>query len=137
MYISDALQLEAPTGIRVKLVCIALELSPEGSALAQYVSAVESLLAGEPGAHELFSQRIACAGYLPIMAEFLQETYVAFEPRVFEVRDDFPRISSESIPSGVHSVKFAIEVVALGSFAVSTDDAIGGRSSPVHPVPLP
>jgi hypothetical protein len=137
IYISDALQLEAPTGIRMKLVCIALDQSPSGSNLAQYVLALESLLAGNPSVIELFRQRVAAAGFLPSMADSLPETYVAFEPRVFEVRDGFPRITSASISPGVRSVRFAIELAVLGAFAVPTDQAIGCRSTPVHPAPLP
>lgn len=137
IYISDALQLEAPSGLRMKLVCIALDQSPSGSTLAQYVLAVEALLAGSPAVCELFRQRVAAAGFLPSMADALPETYVAFEPRVFEVRYGFPRITSASIPPGVRSVRFAIELAVLGAFAVSTDQAIGCRSTPVHPAPLP
>jgi hypothetical protein len=137
IYISDALQLEAPSGLRLKLVCIALDQSPSGSTLAQYVLALEELLAGTPSVIDLFRQRVAAAGFLPSMANALPETYVAFEPRVFEVRDGFPRITSTSIPPGVRSVRFAIELAVLGAFAVSTDRAIGCRSSPVHPALLP
>jgi hypothetical protein len=137
IYISDALQLEAPAGLRMKLVCIALDQSPSGCTLAQYVLAVETLLAGNPSVIDLFRQRVAAAGFLPSMADSLPETYVAFEPRVFEVRDGFPRITSASIPPGVRSVRFAIELSVLGAFAVSTDQAIGCRSTPVHPAPLP
>jgi hypothetical protein len=137
IYISDSLQLEAPTGLRMKLVCIALDQSPSGSSLAQYVLALETLLAGNPSVIDLFRQRVAAAGFLPSMADSLPETYVAFEPRVFEVRDGFPRITSASIPPGVRSVRFAIELAVLGAFAVSTDQAIGCRSTPVHPAPLP
>lgn len=135
--ISDALQLEVPAGLRLKLVCIALDQSPSGTTLAQYVLAVEALLAGNQAACELFRQRVAAAGFLPSMADALPETYVAFEPRVFEVREGFPRITSASIPPGVRSVRFAIELAVLGPFAVSTDQAIGGRSTQVHPAPLP
>jgi len=137
VYISDALQLEAPTGILMKLVCIALDRSPTGSNLAQYVLAVEALLKDSHEVLELYRQRVAAAGFIPSMADALPETYVAFEPRVFEVRDSFPRIMPASIPQGVRSVRFAIELAVLGQFAVSTDQAIGCRSTPVHPAPLP
>jgi hypothetical protein len=137
IYISDALQLETPTGLWMKLVCIALDQSPSGSTLAQYVLAVETLLAVSPSVCELYRQRVAAAGFLPSMADSLPETYVAFEPRVFEVRDGFPRINPASIPHGVRSVRFAIELAVLGAFAVSTDQAIGCRSTPVHPALLP
>jgi hypothetical protein len=137
IYISDALQLEAPTGLRMKLVCVALDQSPSGSTLAQYVLAVEDLLASHSAVIDLFRQRVAAAGFLASMAESLPETYVAFEPRVFEVRDGFPRITPASIPPGVRSVRFAIELAVLGAFAVPTEPAIGSRSTPVHPAPLP
>jgi hypothetical protein len=137
VYVSDPLQLEAPSGCRLNLVCIAIDQSPSGATLLQYVLAVESLLQDQPSVLDLFRQRVATAGFLPSMAEALADTFIAFEPRVFEVRSDFPRILPESVPLGVRSVRFAIELAGLGAFAIQTDSAIGGRSQPVHPAPLP
>lgn len=136
VFISDPLQLEAPVGCTLKLVCVAIDQSPSGAPLVQYVLAVESLLRGKANSLELFRQRIASAGFIPSMAEALPETFVAFEPRVFEVGDGFPRILPGSVPLGVRSVRFAVELAGLGAFAVETDSAIGGRSRPEHPVPL-
>jgi len=137
VYISDPLQLEAPTGNKLMLVCVALDQSPSGATLLDYVVAVEALLHRHENALDLFRQRVAAAGFLPSMAAALPETFVAFEPRVFEVRDGFPRIRPESIPPGVRSVRFALELAVLGVFAIETDSAIGCRSQPYHPVPLP
>jgi hypothetical protein len=137
VYISDPLQLEAPTGHSLKLVCIAIDQSPSGFTLLQYVLAVESLLNGHSTVMDLFRQRVAAAGFLPSMADSLPETFAAFEPRVFEVRDGFPRILPGSIPPGVRSVRFAVELAVLGGFAIQTDVAIGGSSNPTHPRLLP
>jgi hypothetical protein len=137
VYISDPLQLEAPSGHPLKLVCVALDQSPSGATLMDYVFAVESLLQREGNALDLFRQRVAAAGFLSSMAGTLPETFVAFEPRVFEVRDGFPRILPGSIPPGVRSVRFALEISVLGQFAIETDSAIGCKRQPVHPVPLP
>jgi hypothetical protein len=136
VHISDALQLEAPTGHCLKLVCIAIDQSPSGFTLLQHVLAVESLLHSESTAMDLFRQRVAAAGFLPSMADAIPETFVAFEPRVFEVRDGFPRIVPGTIPSGVRSVRFAVELSALGGFAIPTDTAIGCRSNPLFQGPL-
>jgi hypothetical protein len=137
VYISDPLQLEAPPGRRLKLVCIAVDQSPSGSTLFQYVLAVESLLQGDSNTLNLFRQRVAAAGFLPSMDEALPDKFVAFEPRVFEVRDGFPRILPATIPSGVRSVRFAVELAALSGFATQTDAAIGSRSSLLSSSPLP
>jgi hypothetical protein len=137
VFISDPLQLEAPTGCRLSLVCIAVDQSPSGASLLQYVLAVETMLQRHASALELFRQRVAAAGFLPSMAEALPETFVAFEPRVFEVRDGFPRILPGSIPPGVKNVRFAIELSALGAFAIETDSAIGARSPTIHVELLP
>jgi len=137
VYISDPLQLEAPSGHPLKLVCVALDQSPSGDTLMDYVLAVESLLQRHGNSLDLFRQRVAAAGFLPSMAAALPETFVAFEPRVFEVRDGFPRILPGSIPPGVRSVRFALELAVLGEFAIDTDSAIGCKPQPSHPVPLP
>lgn len=137
VYISDPLQLEAPTGHRLKLVCIAIDQSPSGLTLLQYVLAVESLLNSHSAAMDLFRHRVAAAGFLPSMAEALPETFVAFEPRVFEVRDGFPRILPGTIPPGVRFVRFAIELAVLGGFVIQTETAIGGKSTSTLIGPLP
>jgi len=94
------------------------------------VQSVHSLLVDHFGIAELYWQRVAASGFLMSMADDFPETYVAFEPRVFEVREGFPRIMSGSVPQGVHSLSFKVDLAALADFAVNTDTSIGCRSKP-------
>lgn len=125
--ISDPMQLVAPPGHLLKLVCVPLQQSPDGASLLQFVEAVESLFPAESAVKDLFRQRVACYGFLPAMAEFLTDRFVASQPRVFVVRDGFPRIRPESVDPGILAVRFSIGLGMLGPFGVPTDAAIGCR----------
>lgn len=125
--ISDPMQLVAPPGHLLKLVCVPLQQSPDGASLLQFVEAVESLLPADSAVMDLFHQRVSCYGFLPAMDEFLTDRFVASQPRVFVVQDGFPRIKPESVNPGILAVRFSIGLGVLGPFGVPTDAAIGCR----------
>ena len=53
--------------------------------------------------------------------EYNEPEWLLTDRRLFEVRDDFPRITPSMLPAGVHAVSYAILLNACEAFAVDLD----------------
>ena len=49
--------------------------------------------------------------------EYDEKSYCLLSTNFFEVRDQFPRLTSESIPEGVEKVTYSLSLDALAPFA--------------------
>ena len=53
--------------------------------------------------------------------EYDEPEWLLTDRRLFEVRDDFPRLTPAMLPAGVHAVSYAILLSACQSFAIDLD----------------
>ena len=65
---------------------------------------------------EAFETLLFQAGWAPIK-EYDEKSYCLLSTNFFEVRDQFPRLTSESIPEGVEKVTYSLSLDALAPFA--------------------
>lgn len=56
--------------------------------------------------------------------EYDEPAWLLTDRRLFEVRDDFPRLTPAMLPAGVHDVSYAILLAACQPFAVDLDETL-------------
>lgn len=99
-------------------------LGPAGSGTAgidlrSLVNQISDLLL-ETATLELFEERLQQAGYLPL-ADYDQYVYGLAGRTFFKVREGFPRLPLEAVPSGVVDVRYSIEPEACRPFQVTPE----------------
>ncbi len=117
--ISSADQLDCRTD-QCFLFVISLNASPasaEAFSLNQIVSAIKAELQNND-ALDLFESLLAEAGYIE-MPEYAEPFFVITKESAYEVKDDFPRLTSDSLAMGIHSVQYRIELHACKAYEIA------------------
>ncbi|MEV4782136.1 PD-(D/E)XK motif protein [Burkholderia sp. LMU1-1-1.1] len=120
-------QLCVPVGCQLLFVSVQLEESIGGNdSLAGQVDAIVDLLRKDAAALDLFMTKIANMGWSEEVrnsGELLR--FFVRSADVYAVDDDFPRFSEDfSLPAGVVSVKYTIDLANLPSIGVDEVSAI-------------
>lgn len=120
-------QLHAPVGCQLLFVSVQLEESIGGNeSLASLVDAIIDLLRGDVAALDLFMTKMTNMGWSEEVrnsGELLR--FFVRGADVYAVDDDFPRLPDGfSPPSGVVSVKYAIDLANLPSLGMDEVGAI-------------
>ena len=63
-----------------------------------------------------FEGGLANAGYLSAQAEHYSKRYAVLNTEFYKITETFPRLETTSIPAGITSVRYAIELNALDKF---------------------
>lgn len=118
--ISDPGQLQPEKGrpVFVGVVGLAANAST-GRTLPDVIAIIAGRLAGDPGAPELFEEKLAQYGYLPVHASLYNDAYVVGGVDFYEVVPAFPRLVPAMIPPGIDDVEFSIQLSALAAFQVN------------------
>lgn len=98
--------------------------TPGATSLNSLVELIEMEL-GDGDALELFSQKLADFGYVPVAAYDTPEFVVA-DRRTYRVEGDFPRLVRAELPSGIARVSYEIELEAMKDFEVNNDEVLKG-----------
>ncbi len=69
---------------------------------------------------EVFEERLAALAYVPY-PEYEQAAFLPGPKSFFFVRDNFPRLLGENIPSGIEDVRYSIRIDYCGSFRTEPD----------------
>lgn len=121
--ISNELQLEVQSVGRLLLCGVLLEpLTAGGTSLPEIIAAIRISLAGERVAFREFSDKLLQTGYRDTDAPNYLERYAIRSVRLFDVRDDFPRIVASDLRRGVGEVRYSILLSECERFRI-TDDA--------------
>ncbi|MEV4975470.1 PD-(D/E)XK motif protein [Streptomyces scopuliridis] len=93
--------------------------------LPKLVDRVATDLADHPAARERFLQKIGSRGYSPVQRKTHEIPYRIVEECLYQVTDDFPRLTHDSfptgLPSGVVRVSYDLDLAACGSWLLSTN----------------
>ena len=110
------------------VVLVHTEIAPsvEGEGLGS------KLVAGAPESADVFEERLAACGYIPLQASAYNERYVAERVALYRVGDGFPRVLASDVPPGVVNVNFSVQLAALGQFEVDPAAVIGGPASGIE-----
>ncbi len=126
LLISSEAQLDT-AGSRLLLCHQAVARAPAGggavslNALIDYLT--RQITAAGPVALEQFEEALEACRYAR-REEYDEPQWLLTDRRLFEVRDDFPRLTPAMLPAGVHAVSYAILLSACQSFAVDLDDTL-------------
>lgn len=82
----------------------------------------EATTAGSVALEQLETALEAC-GYV-WREEYDEAEWLLTDRRLFEVRDNFPRLTPVMLPAGVHAVSYAILLSACEGFAVDLDETL-------------
>ena len=131
--INDPQQLDSE-GIRpVYLAAVRLaRMEASGMRLPEYVERTAQLVAEAPESMDVFDERLAASGYMPIHAAAYTERFVAERVALYRVQPGFPRVLASDVPPGVVNVNFSVQLAALGQFEVDPVSVIGGPNSGVE-----
>lgn len=131
--INDPQQLD-DQGVRpVYLAAVRLaKMESTGQRLPEFIAQTAQLIAQEAEAADLFEERLAACGYLPVHASTYTDHFVAEQVALYRVRPGFPRLIASQVPAGVVNVHFSIQLAALGGFAVDPVGIIGGSAPGVE-----
>lgn len=90
------------------------------STLPELVDLIRVRLQEDPDLLSLFENRLLAAGYLDSHRRHYEPTgYTLRNETIYEVRPTFPRLTEQSLPTGVSSVRYLIDLAECRPFAVS------------------
>lgn len=124
--ISSADQLDCRNA-QCFLYVVTLNASPGAMAKAFSLNDIVSEIKKEiesAEALDLFESLLAEAGYIE-MPEYSETYYLVSQESVYEVKGAFPRLTAESLASGVHSVQYRIEMQACKPYEIALNDFDG------------
>jgi len=92
--------------------------------LAGLVETIGADLGRDPVAFDAFSRKLAARGYNPAHRAHHEGGYRILGERLYEVRADFPRLTSDlfaaGLPSGVGEVSYTLDMAACDPWLVTT-----------------
>lgn len=126
LLISSESQLET-AGSRLLLCHQAVARAPASATAVSLNALVDQLrrqfAEAGPLALEQFEAALDVCRYV-FRDEYDEPAWLLTDRRMFEVRDDFPRLTPAMLPAAVHAVSYAILLSACESFAVDLDEAL-------------
>ncbi|MBB3291878.1 hypothetical protein FHT39_000517 [Mitsuaria sp. BK045] len=118
--ISSLSQLQARTPLELVVMNIAEvpEGAQGGTTLNELVARLERIIAHDVRALAIFRMKLLEAGYVSRLEYDARDLYVQ-DLRRFDVSQDFPRLTSSSVPDGVLAAQYDLVLAALERFRLS------------------
>jgi len=123
VFINNERQLD-DTGL-VSLHLHALSLIKSGSGgdtLPDTVYSIRELLSSNSNCRNQFEKSLIKAGYMDTQADLYKDSYTVKKEELFEIRDEFPRITE--LPSGLGDIKYSLVLSACRDYACDIDEYI-------------
>jgi hypothetical protein len=96
-----------------------------GLTLPEIVAGVERCLEGEPGAIDLFRERLLASGYSEYHLSQYARKFELRERRILSVSEGFPRLTLGTVPIGVTRALYEINLDHAEVFLSDLDGALG------------
>lgn len=94
-----------------------------GETLAEAVSSLRALAAGDPVAAQLLEDRLLSGGYLDIHeASYTVIGYLHRSVSLYRIQEGFPRIIESDLRPGVGDVRYSISAAECKHYSVSAED---------------
>ena len=107
------------------LVLSIIRSAQGGQSLPEIVESINSKFEELPGCYIKFNQCLQRAGYLQNHADDYKDTFTVSKNELFEVKDDFPRITN--FPDGIGDIKYSLTVSVLKNFLIKTEKYLSER----------
>lgn len=121
--ITNEHQLRNQPGIQLFLYLLIFDIQPGNTeTLVSMISEIRQRLISYPSVMEVFNQKLISAGCLDDDFEHYDNTrYILRDEHIFLVSEDFPVLTSDTIPLGIFQTSYQIELSAVLPFAVSPE----------------
>ncbi|GAB1078489.1 MULTISPECIES: PD-(D/E)XK motif protein [Shewanella] len=100
------------------LGAVRLRQNISGCTLAKLIDDIRERLSRDKQALSEFDNRLLRVGYLDSQSEHYTRSFLVIETRNFLVDERFPRMTSGSVPSGVKSAKYEIDIDQVAAIEV-------------------
>jgi hypothetical protein len=114
LYISSERQLDISLVPRIFLIHYSLEVRQNyGETLNNIIDDLLVMLSENPSEHSVFRLKLLEAGYFEIHRHLYNNTgYSIRQENIYQITDDFPKITEAQIPSGVGDVRYSLIISA-------------------------
>jgi hypothetical protein len=118
-YVSVMAQLDE-TALEHLILChCAVVASSTGTTLPDLVETARTQFASEHTALDVFNDRLHAAGYSDAHKKQYADRKLSIrEMRFFQVRDGFPRITAASVPPGIATLEYQVDLRACAPFEI-------------------
>ncbi|MAD75695.1 MAG: hypothetical protein CML20_13065 [Rheinheimera sp.] len=114
-------QLDDAVASPLFLAAVKFVGTDEGMTLSGMVTDIEHILREEPEMVNLFYERLLLAGYTASHSEQYTRQFEPKEQRIFIVTNDFPRMTTASVPAGVIRAIYEINLDQVKGFFIELD----------------
>lgn len=122
--ISSEHQLSLSSASNLTLVVLNIGEVEDGENLPSICLDIETnYLEGADAEIFEFRRKLLMAG-VPEPTQYESDSWSITDIEVFEVKEDFPRISTEGLPEGVSGVKYILNLSGLEPFEINLDEAL-------------
>lgn len=104
------------------LGAVRLSRNPSGWTLSELISVIRELMSQDRQALSEFDNRLLRAGYLDSHSEHYIRQFSVTEIRNLLVGEEFPRMTPGTVPSGIRSAKYEIDIDQTVSNEVPVDE---------------
>lgn len=106
------------------LAGVRLRQGEAGQNLAELVTEIRDIAAGEAEAARLLNERLIASGYLDIHADRYIRRFTLFETSFVEVKEGFPRLTPSSVPLGITNASYEIDLDRVAGPIIPAADAL-------------
>ena len=106
------------------LVCVRVPLDDHGATLPEVIGEIGSLFNDDSIAQSCYGSRLLRAGYSNLMSSNYTRRFMDAGRHAFPVTGAFPRLTHYSVPAGVRSAQYEIELDGLGLEQVTIPDIL-------------
>ena len=115
----DQLDAAAPGELFLAYVRLDQRSAGPGATLADQVAKARNLVSDSFEESELLEDRLLQAGWRPSAERLRTEVYMVKSTELFAVREGFPRITRDILPTGIGNVRYHVDRGVLDPFLVS------------------
>lgn len=113
--------------LHVITLAVAADSDGRALSLAERVQRARQAVAGDSRTADAFEDRLLAAGYMDASA-YEREHFSVEVEETFQVKDGFPRLVPECLPTGVHRVSYGIDLAACEPFRVAEGWLAAGKA---------
>lgn len=117
-------QLDNSTRQPLFLAGVRLQQIESGQNLPEIVGRIRLIVQGDAEAERLFQERLLATGYIDAHADRYPRRFVPVGMHIVEVTDDFPRLTSGNVPTGILKAMYEVDLEKTLREKIEVEDAL-------------